>query len=185
MQDRIGGADIIVHMLGRSSAPGGRFGALSDEEWQAEIALNLLPALRLGRAPVPGMVAQGSGVVIHVTSTQRLLPLPGATTAYAAAKAALLVYSKSLSKEVAPQGVRVVPVAPGWGHALLHAARQPRRQRVGPSPEADLIQRLQRPRAPFGSGDALDLQAIGDVLDYGPVRKVTVKVTSRRCRLRM
>ncbi len=54
------------------------------------------------------MVAQGSGVVIHVSSIQRLLPLPEATTAYAAAKAALSTYSKSLSKEVSPKGVRVV-----------------------------------------------------------------------------
>lgn len=57
---------------------------------------------------------QGSGVVIHVTSIQRELPLPESTTAYAAAKAALSTYSKRLSKEVAPQGVRVVRVSPGW-----------------------------------------------------------------------
>lgn len=60
------------------------------------------------------MVAQGSGVVVHVTSIQRMLPLPEATTGYAAAKAALSVYNKSLSKEVSPKGVRVVRVAPGW-----------------------------------------------------------------------
>lgn len=60
------------------------------------------------------MEAQGSGVVIHVTSIQRELPLPGATTAYAAAKAALSTYSKSLSKQVSPKGVRVVRVSPGW-----------------------------------------------------------------------
>ncbi|WP_231558987.1 SDR family oxidoreductase [Paracoccus sp. PAMC 22219] len=114
VQDRMGGVDIIVHMLGGSSAPGGGFAALGEAEWQAELALNLLPALRLDRALVPGMVAQGSGVVVHVTSIQALLPLPDATTAYASAKAALSVYSKSLSKEVAPKGVRVVRVAPGW-----------------------------------------------------------------------
>jgi NAD(P)-dependent dehydrogenase (short-subunit alcohol dehydrogenase family) len=60
------------------------------------------------------MLDQGSGVIIHVTSIQRQLPLPEATTAYAAAKAALSTYSKSLSKEVSPKGVRVVRVAPGW-----------------------------------------------------------------------
>ena len=111
---RMGGVDIIVHMLGGSSAPGGGFAALGEAEWQAELALNLLPAVRLDRALLPGMVAQGAGVVVHVTSIQRLLPLPEATTAYAAAKAALSVYSKSLSKEVSPKGVRVVRVAPGW-----------------------------------------------------------------------
>ena len=75
---------------------------------------NLMPAVRLDRALLPTMIAQGSGVIIHVTSIQRELPLPDSTTAYAAAKAALSTYSKSLSKEVAPKGVRVVRVSPGW-----------------------------------------------------------------------
>jgi NAD(P)-dependent dehydrogenase (short-subunit alcohol dehydrogenase family) len=44
------------------------------------------------------MMAQGSVVIVHVTSIQRELPLPESTTAYAAAKAALSTYSKSLSK---------------------------------------------------------------------------------------
>jgi NAD(P)-dependent dehydrogenase (short-subunit alcohol dehydrogenase family) len=60
------------------------------------------------------MLAQKSGVIIHVTSIQSQLPLPEATTAYAAAKAALSNYSKALSKELSPQGVRVVRVSPGW-----------------------------------------------------------------------
>ncbi|MBL4918916.1 SDR family oxidoreductase [Szabonella alba] len=114
IHDRLGGVDIMVHMLGGSSAPGGGFAALGEAEWQAELNLNLMPAVRLDRALLPGMVAQGSGVVVHVTSIQRELPLPEATTGYAAAKAALSVYSKSLSKEVAPEGVRVVRVSPGW-----------------------------------------------------------------------
>ena len=42
------------------------------------------------------------------------LPLPESTTAYAAAKAALSTYSKALSKEVTPKGIRVVRVSPGW-----------------------------------------------------------------------
>jgi NAD(P)-dependent dehydrogenase (short-subunit alcohol dehydrogenase family) len=45
---------------------------------------------------------------------RRQMPLPEATTAYAAAKAGLSTYSKSLSKEVSPKGVRVIRVAPGW-----------------------------------------------------------------------
>lgn len=73
-----------------------------------------MPAIRLDRALLPDMEARGSGVVIHVTSIQRKLPLPDATTAYAAAKAALSTYSKSLSKQVSPKGVRVVRVSPGW-----------------------------------------------------------------------
>ena len=111
---RLGGIDIVVHMLGGSTAPGGGFAALSEDEWRREFDLNLFPAVRLDRLLVPDMIRQGSGVVVHVTSIQKILPLPEATTAYAAAKAALSTYSKSLSKEVSPKGVRVVRVAPGW-----------------------------------------------------------------------
>lgn len=118
--------DVIVHNLGGSKAPGGGFAALTDAGWQEEINLNLMPAVRLDRALVPAMVARGSGVVIHVSSIQRRLPLHDSTTAYAAAKAALTTYSKSLSKEVGPKGVRVTSIAPGWiyttaADAMVHA----------------------------------------------------------------
>jgi NAD(P)-dependent dehydrogenase (short-subunit alcohol dehydrogenase family) len=76
--------------------------------------LNLLPAVRLDRALLPAMLERGSGVIVHVTSIQRHLPLHEATIAYAAAKAALSNYSKALSNEVSPKGVRVVRVSPGW-----------------------------------------------------------------------
>jgi NAD(P)-dependent dehydrogenase (short-subunit alcohol dehydrogenase family) len=109
-----GGIDIIVSVLGGSSAPSGGFGALSDEEWQKELNLNLLAAVRLDRGLLPRMLEQKSGVIIHVSSIQRKLPLFEATLAYAAAKAALTTYSKGLSKEVGPKGVRVNSVAPGW-----------------------------------------------------------------------
>lgn len=114
VQERLGSVDIIVHMLGGSSAPAGGFAALGDTEWRRELDLNLMPAVRLDRELVPQMVSRGNGVVIHVTSIQRAFPLPEATTAYAAAKAALSTYSKSLSKEVSPHGVRVMRVSPGW-----------------------------------------------------------------------
>ncbi|MCF4164311.1 SDR family oxidoreductase [Zavarzinia compransoris] len=109
-----GGPDIVVNVLGGSSAPAGGFARLTDEEWLKEIDHNLLPAIRLDRALLPSMIDRGSGVIIHVTSIQHELPLPESTTAYAAAKAALSTYSKSLSKEVTPKGVRVVRVSPGW-----------------------------------------------------------------------
>ncbi|MCW2380634.1 MULTISPECIES: SDR family oxidoreductase [unclassified Sphingobium] len=114
VEKRMGGVDIVVHMLGGSAAPAGGYRALDDDEWRRELDLNLMPAVRLDRALLPAMNERGSGVVIHITSIQRELPLPEATTAYAAAKAALSTYSKSLSKEVSPKGVRVVRVSPGW-----------------------------------------------------------------------
>ena len=114
VRERLGGIDIIVHVVGGSSAPAGGFIVLNDDEWHRALDQNLLAAVRLDRALVPSMIAQGSGVVIHITSIQRQLPLPDATIAYAAAKAALSNYSKALSKEVSPKGVRVVRVSPGW-----------------------------------------------------------------------
>lgn len=113
-KQRLDDVDIIVHVLGGSSAPSGGFAVLDDAQWQRELDLNLLPAVRLDRALLPAMLKRQSGVIIHVTSIQNRLPLSEATTAYAAAKAALSTYSKSLSKEVSPQGVRVVRVSPGW-----------------------------------------------------------------------
>jgi NAD(P)-dependent dehydrogenase (short-subunit alcohol dehydrogenase family) len=114
VRERFGGIDIIVHVVGGSSAPAGGFAVLDDQEWQRAFDLNLFPAVRLDRALLPAMVTQGSGVIIHMTSIQSQLPLPDATMAYAAAKAALANYSKGLSKEVSPKGIRVVRVSPGW-----------------------------------------------------------------------
>jgi len=112
--DRLGGVDILVNNVGGSSAPSGGVLALSDADWQDTINANLFAAVRLDRGLLPGMLRQGSGVIIHISSIQRRLPLFEATLAYAAAKAALTTYSKGLSKEVGPKGVRVNTVAPGY-----------------------------------------------------------------------
>ncbi len=82
--------------------------------WLRALEGNLLAAVRLDRALLPGMLQRGSGVIVHISSIQRRMPLHEATLAYAAAKAALTVYSKGLSNEVGPKGVRVVSVAPGF-----------------------------------------------------------------------
>ncbi len=109
-----GGLDILVNNVGGSSAPSGGFAALTDAHWQADINANLLAPVRLDRAFLPGMIERGYGVIIHISSIQRRLPLYEATLAYAAAKAGLSNYSKGLSKEVGPKGVRVNTIAPGF-----------------------------------------------------------------------
>jgi NAD(P)-dependent dehydrogenase (short-subunit alcohol dehydrogenase family) len=114
IMDRLGGIDILIHNVGGSAAPGGGALALSDDDWQQAFDTNLFAAVRLDRAFLPSMVQQGSGVIIHISSIQRTLPLFEATLAYAAAKAALTNYSKGLSKEVGPKGIRVNTVAPGY-----------------------------------------------------------------------
>jgi NAD(P)-dependent dehydrogenase (short-subunit alcohol dehydrogenase family) len=111
---RLGGLDILINNVGGSSAPGGGFAALTDEDWQAALNQNLFAAVRLDRGLLPSMLKQGSDVIVHISSIQRRLPLFESTLAYAAAKAALSNYSKGLSNEVAPKGIRVMSVAPGF-----------------------------------------------------------------------
>lgn len=112
--EHMGGVDVLVHVVGGSSSPSGGFAALTEDHWRAELDLNLMPAVRLDRALLPQMIEGRGGAVIHVSSIQRTLPLPESTIAYAAAKAALTTYSKAVSKELGPKGVRVNVVSPGW-----------------------------------------------------------------------
>jgi NAD(P)-dependent dehydrogenase (short-subunit alcohol dehydrogenase family) len=111
---RLGGLDVLVNSVGGSTAPGGGALALTDDHWRQTLDLNLLAAVRLDRGFLPAMLAQRHGVIVHVSSIQRSLPLFEATLAYAAAKAALSNYSKGLSKEMSPRGIRVNSVAPGY-----------------------------------------------------------------------
>jgi NAD(P)-dependent dehydrogenase (short-subunit alcohol dehydrogenase family) len=112
--ERFKGVDVIVNNVGGSSAPSGGFITVTDELWQQAIDENLYPAVRLDRGLLPSMIEHGSGVIIHISSIQRTLPLYDSTLAYAAAKAALTNYSKALSNEVSPKGIRVVTVSPGF-----------------------------------------------------------------------
>ena len=109
-----GGLDILVSNAGGVETKPGGFESLSDADWQAIIDLNLVGPARLDRAFVPGMIERGSGVVIHIGSVAARLPFANSTLAYAAAKAALTTYSKGLAKAVAPRGVRVTMISPGF-----------------------------------------------------------------------
>lgn len=112
--ERMGGVDILIHCVGGSTTPPGGALALSDEDWVYALNWNLLSAVRLDRGLLPSMLEKGKGAIVHISSIQRKLPLFETTLAYAAAKAALTNYSKGLSKEFGPQGIRVNTVSPGF-----------------------------------------------------------------------
>jgi NAD(P)-dependent dehydrogenase (short-subunit alcohol dehydrogenase family) len=112
--ERFHGIDIVVHNVGGSSARSGGFITVTEEIWQQNLNENLLSAVRLDRGLLPSMIERGSGVIIHISSIQRRLPLYDSTLAYAAAKAALTNYSKAISNEVSPKGIRVNAVSPGF-----------------------------------------------------------------------
>ena len=117
-----GGVDILVNNVGGSTAPGGGALALTDQLWEDALQSNLLAAVRLDRALLPAMLNQGAGVIIHISSIQRSLPLFDSTLAYAAAKAALSNYSKGLANEFGPRGIRINTVAPGFIETTAAAA---------------------------------------------------------------
>lgn len=109
-----GKLDILINNLGSSETPGGGFEVLTDEDWEQTFQANLFAPVRLDRGFLSEMIQQKSGVIIHIASIQGRLPLYDSTLPYAAAKAGLINYSKSLSNEVSPKGVRVLTVSPGW-----------------------------------------------------------------------
>ena len=107
--DRI---DILVNNVGAAPARPGGFAEITDEDWQASLTLDLMAAVRTIRAALPVMIAAGSGAIVNISSVNASLPDPGVMD-YSAAKAALANFSKSLSKEVGRNGIRVNTVSPG------------------------------------------------------------------------
>jgi NAD(P)-dependent dehydrogenase (short-subunit alcohol dehydrogenase family) len=104
--------DILVNNVGAAPVRPGGFGEIADEDWQASLTVNLMAAVRTTRAALPVMLAAGKGAIVNVSSANAFLPDP-AVMDYSAAKAALASFSKSLSKELGPRGIRVNTVSPG------------------------------------------------------------------------
>jgi NAD(P)-dependent dehydrogenase (short-subunit alcohol dehydrogenase family) len=107
--DRI---DILVNNVGAAPARMRGFGEITDEDWHASLNLNLMAAVRTTRAALPIMLAAGKGAIVNTSSVNAFLPDPFVMD-YSAAKAALANFSKSLSKEVGPHGIRVNTISPG------------------------------------------------------------------------
>jgi NAD(P)-dependent dehydrogenase (short-subunit alcohol dehydrogenase family) len=93
-----GGLDILVNNAGSVDPKPGGFESLSDDDWRAMLNVNLMAAVRLDRGFVPGMLANRSGVVIHISSIVHRMPFSDSTLALAAAKGALSTYSKGLAR---------------------------------------------------------------------------------------
>ena len=119
--------DILVNNVGGSVPRPGGFLDVTDEQWSASIAINLMAAIRTTRAVLPRMLSAGSGSIVNVASVNAWLSDPGIVD-YCAAKAGMWSFAKALSKEVSPRGIRVNTVAPGpvdtrrWQDAEVRAA---------------------------------------------------------------
>ncbi len=108
----LGRLDILVNNVGAVTVRLGGFLSVSDEQWQQSLNLNLMSAVRTTRAALPVMLKGKSGAIVTISSVNSFLPDPGIID-YTASKAALTNFSKALSKEVGPRGVRVNTVSPG------------------------------------------------------------------------
>jgi NAD(P)-dependent dehydrogenase (short-subunit alcohol dehydrogenase family) len=107
-----GGLDILVNNVGATHPRLTGFLSVTDEEWMNALTINFLAAVRTTRAALPHLLERKAGVIVTTCSVNAFLPDP-LVIDYSAAKAALLNFSKALSKEVGPKGIRVNSVSPG------------------------------------------------------------------------
>jgi 3-oxoacyl-[acyl-carrier protein] reductase len=110
-QAALGGLDILVNNAGITRDQ--LLMRMSDADWQAVLDVNLTAAMRLCRAAMRPMMKSRWGRIVNITSVVGATGNPGQTN-YAAAKAGLVGFSKSLAAEVASRGITVNAVAPGF-----------------------------------------------------------------------
>jgi NAD(P)-dependent dehydrogenase (short-subunit alcohol dehydrogenase family) len=108
--DRHGGADVLVNNVGHYITPTA-FLESDRAHWDALHAVNLLHVFACTRAFLPAMIERGGGSIVNVSSVEALRGYPP-DPVYAAYKAAVVHFTRSLALEVAPHGVRVNAIAP-------------------------------------------------------------------------
>ncbi|WP_329129141.1 SDR family oxidoreductase [Streptomyces sp. NBC_01476] len=104
--------DILVNNVGYAPARPGGFLSITDEQWRTSIDRNLLVAVAVTRAILPLMLDTGRGSIVSIGSVNAVFPDP-LVIDYSAGKAALVNFSKALSKEFGGRGIRVNTVSPG------------------------------------------------------------------------
>ena len=107
-----GGLDILVNNVGAVAPRPDGVTSVTDDEWERTVNLTLMAAVRTIRAAVPEMARSGGGSIVTISSVNAALPDP-LVVDYSAAKAALTNFSKSLSKDLGPSGIRVNTISPG------------------------------------------------------------------------
>ena len=139
---RFGGVDILVNNVGG----GGASSVMSDDtEWMDGFDLQVWPSLRLSRLVVPGMRARRRGVVVMIASIYGREG--GGRLGYQVAKSAEISLAKALARELAPDNIRVLSVAPG--SILFEGGGWWRRQRADPEAMAEFV-RQDMPLGRFG-----------------------------------
>jgi NAD(P)-dependent dehydrogenase (short-subunit alcohol dehydrogenase family) len=107
-----GPVDILVNNAGAVTPRLDGFRSVTDEQWIATLTLTFLAAVRTTRALLPHLIGRDGGRIVNNASVNATLPDP-LVIDYSAAKAALLNFTKALSKEVGAHGIRVNAVSAG------------------------------------------------------------------------
>jgi NAD(P)-dependent dehydrogenase (short-subunit alcohol dehydrogenase family) len=105
-----GSVDILVNNAGVMAV--GKFTDSTEEQWASDIGLNIWAPLRVTHAVLPGMIAQGHGKIINISSQLALRPWDRGAV-YAGTKGFLLSWTKSLAAEAGPHGITVNAIGPG------------------------------------------------------------------------
>ena len=109
--ETMGGIDIIVNNAGAQRS--GRVTEFAEEEWDLLMRVNPRSCFLGVKYGVPYMRQRGGGVIVNVASLAGLKGGPG-MTAYSASKGAIVAFTKALAAELAPDGIRVNAMCPGW-----------------------------------------------------------------------
>jgi 3-oxoacyl-[acyl-carrier protein] reductase len=150
----LGGVDILVNNVGVARGTG--ILETSDAEWQTALDQTLFPAIRASRLAVPHMRRRGGGVIIMITSIWGRES--GGRMTYNAVKAAQTSLAKAMSQQLAPDGIRVLSVAPG--SILFPGGSWWKRQQEDPAGIAEFVRR-ELPFGRFGRDDE-----VGDVVAF-------------------
>jgi len=109
MTAEAGRVDVLVNNAGGGMADD--LLEIDEDEWDADVELNLKSAYLCSKAVLPGMIEQGSGVIVNIVSVNGLAFF--ANEPYSAAKAGLISLTRSMATRYGHHGVRAVAIAPG------------------------------------------------------------------------
>jgi 3-oxoacyl-[acyl-carrier protein] reductase len=114
--EEAGDLDILVNNAGLTRD--GLIARMSDQDWREVLDTNLGGVFHTCRAATRGMMRRRSGSIVNLTSVVGIHGNPGQTN-YAASKAGIIGFTKSLARELASRGVRANAVAPGYIQTAL------------------------------------------------------------------
>jgi 3-oxoacyl-[acyl-carrier protein] reductase len=169
-----GRIDVLVNNAGVIAAK--PFLALSDQEWNKQIATNLTGVYNCCRAVLPSMVAVGEGVIVNVSSVLGRIGIAG-YAGYSASKFGVIGFTQSLADEYRGTGIRVYAVCPSGTDTPLHRSvvgDDEAKNAMSPSRVAGVIVGLFTPSKAFPSGTevVVDDQAVKKTLGRRLLEKV-------------